>query len=121
MLRLLPVLLSALLIGAHFLRMGAPGTTLLCLTFPALLLVQRPWAARLVQALLALAALEWVRTLVGNITQRQAADEPWLRMAVILGLVAVGTALSALAVRGRPAADASKEVSMPPEAGDPEP
>lgn len=102
MLRLAPVLVSALLIAAHFLRVGAMGTVAVCLAFPALLLVRRPWAPRVVQAVLLLASLEWVRTLLAHLAQRQQAGQPWLRMAVILGAVAAFTALSALAVRGRP-------------------
>lgn len=101
MLRLLPVLLSALLIAAHFLRLGAPGTVLLCLAFPALLLLPQTWAPRLVQGILLLASLEWIRTLIANLGQRQALGEPWLRMAIILGAVAAFTAASALAVRPR--------------------
>lgn len=101
MIRLLPIILSALLIAAHFLRLGAMGSVVLSLAFPALLLVPRPWAPRVVQSVLLLASLEWVRTLFASVAQRQAQGEPWLRMAVILGVVAVFTAASALAVRGR--------------------
>ena len=99
MIRRLPVLLSALLIAAHFLRAGDWALVLLALLAPALLWVRRPWAPRAVQVLLLLASLEWVRTLVDNVGQRQAAGTPWLRMALILGTVALATALSALAVR----------------------
>lgn len=99
MLRLVPIGLSALLLAAHFLRMGAPATAILCLAFPALLLVLRPWGPRAVQVLLLLGSLEWVRTLTSTLVQRRQAGEPWLPMALILGAVAAFTALSALAVR----------------------
>ena len=101
MIRFLPILLSSLLIAAHFLRVGAMGTVVLSLAFPALLFLRRPWAPRAVQGILLLASLEWVRALFANVAQRQAQGEPWLRMAVILGVVATLTAASALVVRGR--------------------
>ena len=94
------VFLSALLLAAHFLRAGDLPLVLLALLVPALLWVRRPWAPRVVQAALGLGALEWVRTLWAALAQRQAAGEPWLRMALILGGVALFTALSALAARG---------------------
>ncbi len=95
-LHLLPVILSALLIGAHFLRQGSILLVLLSVGLPLVLLVRRSWAARIVQAFLLLAALEWIRTLVQLASDRAAMGEPWLRMAIILALVAGFTASSAL-------------------------
>ena len=50
-----------------------------------------------------LAGLEWVRTLLFDVQQRQAVGEPWLRMALILGSVALFTLLAAWCARGRAA------------------
>jgi hypothetical protein len=96
---LLPAALSALVLGAHFLRRGQLVPVALCLGLLALLLVRRPWAARAVQAALLLGAFEWLRTLAGFVAERRAAGEPWLRMAVILGLVAALCALGAALFR----------------------
>ncbi len=93
---LLPVFLSALLMSAHFLRAGIHLAAMLCLAFPAVLLVRRPWVARLTQLALVLAALEWVRTLLVLVDARQAAGEPWTRLATILASVTVFTGASAL-------------------------
>jgi hypothetical protein len=97
--RLLPVFVSALLLAAHFSRNDLPLLIPLSLAFPLLLLIRRPWAARAVQALLVLGALEWVRRLVQLALQRQADGESWARLAAILGAVAVFTAASALVFR----------------------
>lgn len=98
--RLLPVLLSALLMGAHFSRADNSLAVVLSLAFPVVLLVRRPWVARLTQVLLLLGAIEWIRTTVVIAGRRQASGESWLRMAIILGAVAVFTLASALVFRG---------------------
>ena len=93
---LLPVVLSALLLGAHFLRMGIMPLVALAVVLPFFLLIRRAWAARWVQIVLALGTLEWIRTLFLLAAARWAGGQPWLRLAVILGAVAVFTAGSAL-------------------------
>ncbi len=100
-LRLLPVILSALLLAAHFSRHGVLLLTILSVAFPLILLVRRSWVPLLVQTVLILGALEWVRTLVTVARQRQAAGDDWLRMAVILGVVAAATLASTLVFRSR--------------------
>ena len=95
-LQLVPVFVSFLLAAAHCLRYGHLILVILCLAFPLVLLVKRPWAARLVQAGLAIAAIEWVRTAVLLVIARQDLGEPWLRLVIILGTVTLVTAGSAL-------------------------
>jgi hypothetical protein len=97
--RLLPVLLSAVVLAAHFLRAGRFGLTTICLLFPAILLIPHKVSARVVQIALVLGSLEWMRTLVVLASHRQAMGEAWTRMAIILGFVAAFTAASALAFR----------------------
>ncbi len=99
--RLLPVILSALLMAAHFSRADNVALVLLSLAFPLILLWRRPWAARLTQVTLAVASLEWIRTAIVIAGRRQAAGEPWTRMAIILGSVAILTLASALVFRWR--------------------
>jgi len=48
------------------------------------------------QGLLVAGAGEWLATAVGLVMFRQALGLPWLRLAIILGLVALCTLLSAL-------------------------
>lgn len=94
--RLLPVILSTLLLGAHFLRTGLAVPAVMLVLFPAVLLVKRPWAARLAQLVLVLGGLEWVRTLLVFVAQRRELDQPWTRLALILGSVAFFTLGSGL-------------------------
>lgn len=95
-LRLLPVVLSSLLLGAHFYRAGQLPLTGLCLALPLLLFLRKPWVPRLFRALLALGALEWLRTLYVFAGIRIAFEQPWTRLAAILVTVALLTALSGL-------------------------
>ena len=97
--RLLPVFFSFLLIAAHFHRAGSSILALTCLLAPCLLYFTRPWSVRLVQALLFLSAIEWIRTLVYLVQLRQDAGQPWMRLAIIIGSVALFTAASTLVFR----------------------
>jgi len=63
---------------------------------PLLLLVRRTWATRVVQTILMLGALEWIRTTVVIRAVRIEEGRDWLRMAIILGSVAAFTWLSAM-------------------------
>lgn len=100
--RLVPVILSTLVLGAHFFRGGNLLVLAVVIGFLFLLLVKRPWVAWAYQALLVAGAVEWLRTLVEIMRRRQAMGEPWTRMAIILGAVAVITAASALVFRLKP-------------------
>ncbi len=90
-----PIVLSLLLLGAHFLRDDATALVIAALALCALLLVRRPWAARTVQLALVAGSLEWLRTLLVIALQRQHAGLPWLRMAMIIGTVAALALLAA--------------------------
>ncbi len=98
-LQLLPVVVSLLLLGAHFLRSGNLVLVALALVLVGLLGVRRRWAARLVQVALVLGALEWARTLDVLVAWRSEAGRPVTRLAVILGSVTLLTVLSALVFR----------------------
>ena len=99
--RLLPVIISFLLLGAHFYRAGAVVVAGVCVAFPLLLFLRQWWVPRLFQILLVLGALEWLRTLYGFATVRMALEQPWTRLAFILGAVALFTTLSGWVFRGR--------------------
>ena len=68
---------------------------------PMLLLVRDSWVPRLMQVLLLLGAMEWLRTLFVIANMRITYDQPWVRMAIILGAVALFTALSGLVFRSK--------------------
>lgn len=96
---LLPVILSSLLMAAHVFRAGLPFLAFLCLAAPLLLLTQRLWSVRVIQILLVLYGIEWLRTLLLLVQLRMEHNLPWARLAIILGSVALFSALSALVFR----------------------
>lgn len=100
-LRLVPVALALVVLGAHFLRAGDWLPLAVVAALLVLLFVPRRWSARALQAGLVLGALEWIRTLADLVAVRQALHQPFLRMAAILGGVALLTAASALVFRAR--------------------
>ncbi len=91
-----PIVLSLLVLAAHFLRGGALWIAVAVLGLLGLLFIRRAWVARLVQVVLALGALEWARTLVVLAMRRSEQGEPFLRMTLILGGVVAVTLISAL-------------------------
>jgi hypothetical protein len=97
--RLISVFLSFLLISAHFQRAGYSIAAIMCLLAPGLLYFTRPWSVRVLQILLGLVSLEWLRTLVYLVQLRQDLGLPWVRLAIILTFVALFTAASALVFR----------------------
>jgi hypothetical protein len=101
LIRVIPLLLSFLLLAAHFYRAGLPVLSVACALFPALLLVKKSWVPVVVQTALLLAALEWIRTLMAVAQIRMEFGQPWTRMAIILGCVALFTGLSALVFQAK--------------------
>ena len=95
---LVPVVLSLVVLGAHFLRAGNLVLVASVLLLVPLLGLRRRWVARLIQVVLVLGAAEWVRTILQVAARRSEAGEPMVRMIVILGSVALVAALSALAL-----------------------
>ena len=85
-----------LLLAAHFFRSGSFLLMAVCVLMIALLFVRRTWSARAMQAMLLLGALEWLRTAVQLANARMEAGDPYMRLAFILGGVALFTALSTI-------------------------
>ena len=99
--RLLPVILSLLLLGAHFFRMGETALVMITVVILLILPVRKSWVVRLVRIVLLAGGIEWIRTLVVLAGMRQAAGAPWMRLALILGGVSLLTIFSALVFRSR--------------------
>jgi len=94
--QLVPVILSLLVLGAHFFRNGEMFLVLGTLGVIGCLSARRPWVPRVAQMVLLLGCIEQVRTLVVLASERRSHGEPFLRLAIILGAVALVTGLSAL-------------------------
>ena len=99
--KLVPVVFSLLLLSAHFFRAGWLPLVIFYLSLIGLLFVKRRWIARLIQFFLILGSIEWIRTLMVYVTARQAMGQPWTRLVLILGAVALFTALSSLVFQSR--------------------
>ena len=93
--------LALLLLAAHFFRAGLLPVAGLSAALVVLLIVRAPWAARVLQAALALGTLEWLRTAWVFAAARAAVDQPYARLLVIIGTVAALTALAAWTIGSR--------------------
>ena len=93
---LLPPIISALLMAAHFSRIENDWLASFCIVLPFLLFIKKKWIKRIYQILLVIGALIWVERAVFLVRMRQEVGEPWIRLAVILGAVALFTMLSSL-------------------------
>ena len=91
-----PIVLSLVLLGAHFLReLNAVGVVVSVLLI-GLLFIRRAWAARVVQVALFVGVVEWIMTIYMLAWVYAARGQPATRMYIILGSVAVITIVSAL-------------------------
>lgn len=95
-LRFIPIVLSFIMLAAHFSRYNMQLLALISLLLPFLLFVKRRWAARVIQIILLAGTAEWIFSLFNYINIREFYGQDWTRLAVILSGVALFTLLSAL-------------------------
>ena len=100
-LRLFPVIFSFLILSAHFSRGNLFVLSIIFLMIPLILFIKQAWVVRLTQIILIIGSLEWIRSMFIYINQRQTIDEPYLRLVIIIGIVALFTGLSALVFRNQ--------------------
>ncbi len=86
--RIIPFILTCILIGAHFMRDGNRLLTLLSIIFPLLLLIKQRWVLIVSQIFAYIGAWLWVGTAIEIAEMRMLFNEDWTRMAIILGTVA---------------------------------
>ena len=94
-LRLFPAILSFLVLGAHFARIGNTLVVVLLVACIGLLWHRRPWVAYALQTILVLGIIVWILTTVGIALVRIQNGEDWIRMIVIMGGVTVFTGYAA--------------------------
>ena len=92
--QLLPPLFSLVLLAAHFLRSGNIVLVIILLLSPVILIIRKPVTARIIQILLVLASVEWIRTTVLTIIYRVHIEEPWGRYLIIMGTITLFSFLS---------------------------
>ena len=94
--KFLPIIISFLTLAAHFYRADLFVLSFLSLLIPLSLAIKKSWIAKLLQLLLLAGFFEWLRTLWILADERYTRGEPWLRLTIILGIVAMFTLSSAL-------------------------
>jgi hypothetical protein len=91
---------ALLLLAAHLVHNGASALAALPVVLVGLLGLRRWWVGRLVQAVLIVATIEWGLTAAVLAQSRIGHGQPYVRLVVILGAVALLTALAAASVQG---------------------
>ncbi len=93
--RIIPFILSAIVLAAHFLRFANLPMMIFTLAIPFLLFIKKRWALLIVQALTVAGGLFWIKVAIDNLWLRLLVGEPWVRMVVILLAVSLFTFWSA--------------------------
>jgi hypothetical protein len=95
-LKIIPLIVASILLGAHFLRELNYLLAVVCILMPLLLLIKKRWGLLLLQVFTYAGGVIWVDTIITIARRRITYGEPWSRMAVILGAVALFTVFSGL-------------------------
>jgi NAD-dependent dihydropyrimidine dehydrogenase PreA subunit len=98
-LALIPAIISALLLGAHFGRAGEIGLLLICIVSPVCFFIRRRWTLRVMQAALLVGGAIWIDTAIRLGGNRISLGMPWIRLAIIIGGVGLFSALAAVALQ----------------------
>ncbi len=96
---LFPSITALLLLGLHFFRNDNALAMYFSFLVIFVMFIRRPWSARLLQTCLIIGTFEWVRATISLIFERNENGEPFLRLSIILGAVALFTLLSSLVFR----------------------
>src|SRR5215213_7892734 len=91
---LIVVAAALLLLAAHLAHAGSLPLAGLAMFSIAMLAVPYRWAARTLQAVLAVATIEWALTTYTLAQMRVAHGQPYLRLVLILGLVTLFSAVA---------------------------
>ncbi len=94
--KFLPVVISFLFLGAHFLRYANYGMCAVCLTLPLLYFVRKKWIVHIFRTLLGLGVIVWIDTTLNIYSQRIAYGEDWQRAVLIMSTVTLFTLFSIL-------------------------
>ncbi|UCF67867.1 MAG: hypothetical protein JSV80_00810 [Acidobacteriota bacterium] len=95
LLHVVPALLAAVLLAAHFSRAGQTWLVAAAVLLAALVLVPHPTIRLVVRAVLIAGALEWLRTVWTLVGDRLDQNRPFIRLLVILLAVVAWTIWSA--------------------------
>ncbi|MFO1414503.1 MAG: hypothetical protein U1F10_11495 [Burkholderiales bacterium] len=99
--RIVLYVVAALVLAAHFYRAGELVFVALCVATPFLFLHRRRYTLLVLQALAYAGALVWIHAAVDLVYVRTQLGRPWTAAVVILGSVALVTALAGVLLNGR--------------------
>ena len=99
--KILPIILCSLIMAAHLGRANMFVLQIVSLLIPFLLFWKNKISARAIQVFLILYGFEWIRTIFHYTRIRTANGEDWLRLAIIIGLVALLNFATALVFRSK--------------------
>ena len=94
--RIILTSISFLLAAAHFYRLGINIVAYLCLALPFLFFIKKRIILIVLQVILYLMTIEWIRSTLNYIQIRENEGTLWLRLALILGGVALFTLMSGI-------------------------
>ncbi|RLC52377.1 MAG: hypothetical protein DRI23_02975 [Candidatus Cloacimonadota bacterium] len=97
--KILPIILCSLLMAAHLGRANMFVLQYVSLAIPFFLFWKNKISARIIQVLLIIFGFEWIRTTIYYVRVRIENGENWIRLAIILGLVAIINFASILVFR----------------------
>ncbi len=80
---------NSIAFSAHLSRVGLNGLAIILLAIPFVLFYKNKISIQIVQVYMIIAGIEWIRTMVSFIIKRIELNQPWLRLAVILGFVSI--------------------------------
>ena len=92
--RIIPVILSFLLLAAHLQRIYLDFWSYIVILIPFILIYKKQISVRIVQIVLILGSIEWMRIIFIYRAQRIETGDSWHRLAVILGIIALFTLVS---------------------------
>lgn len=93
-LRIIPSIISALVLSAHFLRDGEFLSVLLTILAPFLFWIKERWSLNTLRLLIFLGGIIWLWTTIELVLNQIANEAPWFRMAIILVLITIFTFFS---------------------------
>jgi hypothetical protein len=104
-LRVVPLVISSLLLAAHFLRGGSLGLVVLTLLVPLFLLIRKRWSLILVQLSAYVAAAVWLYAIIQIVQERMMLGRSWGAPVIILGSVTLFTIIAGLLLNSRAVKD----------------
>lgn len=97
---ILPIV-SSVLLAAHFSRIQLDWLAVIAILFPLILLIKRKWILRIYQIYLVGGAIIWTERLLHLRKIRIEEGNPWIRLVIILGAIALISLVSAFLLQNK--------------------